>query len=100
MPAPSSAGSGLLRAAAAVPAAELCFGAAAGPSLMDACNAFCLLALKFVINEGCSVMVLYFFFSFTGKCQWTSVFFAGLIITSIGNCGMFPKASSLFLHFH
>lgn len=62
MLAPSSAGSGLLRAAAAVPAAGLCFGAAAGPSLMDACNAFCLLALKFVVNEGCSIMVLYFFF--------------------------------------
>lgn len=62
VPAPSSAGGELLGAAAAVPAAGLRFGAAAGPSLMDACNAFCLLALKFVINEDCSIMVLLFFF--------------------------------------
>lgn len=45
-----------------MPAAGLRFGAAAGPSLMDACSAFCLLALKFVINEDHSIMVLLVFF--------------------------------------
>lgn len=46
----------------AVPAAGLRFGAAAGPRLMDACSAFCLLTLKFVTNEDHSIMVLLVFF--------------------------------------
>lgn len=45
-----------------MPAAGLRFGAAAGPRLMDACSAFCLLTLKFVTNEDHSIMVLLVFF--------------------------------------